>query len=184
MIIHSRRKSLNTLLCLVFSLVPPSLAQAAEPTPEAARAAYEKLKTLKGNWVDTTGEAHGKPATEVTYRVVGSGSAVVETLFPGADHEMVTVYHMDGNALVLTHYCAARNQPRMKAVAITPQRIDFDFAGGTNINPAKDAHMHSGHLAWNDPETLAAEWVGWANGKPSDHTVKFLLKREKPQSGQ
>lgn len=98
---------------------------------------------------------------------------------------MVTVYHMDGNALVLTHYCAARNQPRMKAVAITPERIDFDFTGGTNINPAKDAHMHSGHLAWPaGPDTLISEWVGWANGKPSDHTVKFLLKREKPEAGQ
>ena len=46
-------------------------------------------------------------------RTTGGGSAVTETLFPGTAHEMMSVYHMDGDDLVLTHYCAGGNQPRM-----------------------------------------------------------------------
>ena len=58
----------------------------------------------------------GQPTDQVvsTYRVTAAGSAVMEVLFPGTDHEMVTVYHQDGDDLILTHYCAAGNQPRMK----------------------------------------------------------------------
>lgn len=152
----------------------------AEPTAAQSKAAFEKLKTLQGEWVDTAGDAHKKPGTNVTYRVVANGSAVIETMFPGEVHEMVTVYYLDGDQLVLTHYCAAKNQPRMKAVTIGDDRIDFDFTGGSNINPAKDMHMHNGHLKWMDADTVSGEWVGWANGKASDHTVKFEMKR-KPQ---
>ena len=51
------------------------------------------------------------------YAVTAAGSAVVETVFPGTEHEMVTVYHADGSDLVLTHYCMEGNQPRMRAKA-------------------------------------------------------------------
>ena len=169
----------KVLLFLALGLLPVHPATAKEPTPAQAAAAFEKLKSLKGDWVDTSGDNHQKPGTKVTYRVVANGSAVIETLFPGQDHEMVTVYHLDGPDLLLTHFCAARNQPRMKAVAISPDLIEFDFTGGSNLNPAKDPHMHSGRLTWTGPDTVTSQWVGWANGKPSDHNVKFLLKRIK-----
>ncbi|MGH7152138.1 MAG: hypothetical protein ACREIU_15640, partial [Planctomycetota bacterium] len=69
-------------------------------------APLERIKALAGEWVQV-GE-DGKPTTEVisSYRVTAAGSAVVETLFPGSDDEMVTVYHMDGESLMLTHYCS------------------------------------------------------------------------------
>src|SRR5437868_15374337 len=75
----------------------------------------DALKGLAGEW---TGKAkHGDMEHEatVTYKVTAGGSAVVETVFPGTEHEMVTVYHQDGDDLVLTHYCMLGNQPRMRA---------------------------------------------------------------------
>lgn len=156
---------------------------AAEPSANQAKAAFERLKKLSGEWIDTTENEHKKAGKSVTYKVVANGSAVFETLFPGLEHEMVTVYYLDGDQLVLTHYCAAKNQPRMKAVNITEDRIDFDFIGGSNINPAKDMHMHSSHLRWAGADTLVGEWIGWADGKPSDHSVKFQLKRVEAKAG-
>jgi hypothetical protein len=50
-------------------------------------------------------EPTGMPV-RVEYRVTGAGSAVVETLFPGTPHEMVTVYHARKGVLCMTHYCA------------------------------------------------------------------------------
>ena len=78
----------------------------------------------------------------MSYRVTGAGSALVETQFPGSPHEMVTVYYVDGNDLVLTHYCAARNQPRMKLVRATDTDLVFEFTGRSNLDPAKDMHTH------------------------------------------
>ena len=40
---------------------------------------------------------------------------LVETIFPGSEHEMITVIHPDGDDLALTHYCMLGNQPQMKA---------------------------------------------------------------------
>jgi len=116
----------------------------------------------------------------VVYEVVGGGSVVMERLFQGQPHEMVSMYHPDGKHLVMTHHCAARNQPRMKAGQITADRIDFDFAGGSNFDPAKDSHMHNGYIEWKDADQIQGKWFGWANGKPSDHAVGFDLERIKP----
>ena len=77
------------------------------------------------------------------YAVTAAGSAVVETVFPGSAHEMVTVYHADGPDLVLTHYCMEGNQPRMRAKDARGPRFEFAFDGGTNIDPKRDRHMHS-----------------------------------------
>src|SRR5262245_17392727 len=65
--------------------------------------AFEKFKQLAGEWQGTGDGAHGKDM-KVKYQVTSGGSAVVETVFPGTDHEMVTVIHPDGDDLLLTHY--------------------------------------------------------------------------------
>ena len=64
------------------------------------------------------------------------GSAVQETQFPGTPMEMVSVYHLDGADLVMTHYCVLGNQPRMKADPKSPaDKIHFTFASGTKVAP-------------------------------------------------
>ena len=93
---------------------------------------------------------HGKEKEEdhkgdksVIYKLTGAGSALVETQFPGSDHEMVSVYHLDGDDLRMTHYCAAGNQPRVKLDRANskPDELIFVFDGGTNLDPA-ERHAH------------------------------------------
>lgn len=81
----------------------------------AKHAGLERLKTLAGTWVEA--DADGKPTDKVVsvFKVTAAGSAVEETIFPGQPQEMVSIYHRDGADLLLTHYCALGNQPRMKA---------------------------------------------------------------------
>ena len=57
---------------------------------------------------------------------------------------MVSVYHLDGKELRMTHYCAAGNQPRVKLdlAKSTPDELIFVFDGGTNLDPEKDMHIH------------------------------------------
>jgi hypothetical protein len=152
--------------------------------PAATRANHpglERLKKLAGEWVAT--DAQGKPTAQVVsvYKVTAAGSAVQETIFPGQPHEMVTLYHLDRGDLILTHYCALGNQPRMKADPKSPaNKIDFKFAGGSNFDPAKDMHMHEGSITFIDDDHIEWTWAAYQDGKPAgDHKVSLKLARKK-----
>ena len=150
---------------------------AASSSPAAAQ--LEKLKALAGTWTGKAGPA-GSPGQDpsVTWRVTGGGSAVMETVFPGTPHEMVTVYHMDGGRLLLTHYCAAGNQPTMRALpSKDPSIIAFDFLRGSNMKPG-DMHMHSARIVLAGEDRIETEWTTWSGGKAAG-TVKFALARQK-----
>ena len=41
---------------------------------------------------------------------LAGGTAVLQTIFPGAPEEMLTVHYTDGDQLVATHYCMLGNQ--------------------------------------------------------------------------
>jgi hypothetical protein len=151
------------------------LAMAAEP-PESP--SLDSFKVLAGEWVqvDRDGKPTGQPG--VTYRVTANGSAVLETIFPGTDHEMITMYHRDGKDLVLTHYCALGNQPRMRCRKIDGNVLRFEFEGGTNLDPAKDAHMHDATFTFVDANTLVSAWTMWEGGKAA-HKAEFRYGRKK-----
>jgi hypothetical protein len=150
---------------------------AASTKPLEAQAAFERLKGLAGTW--TIAEAPAEdPSSRIVYRLTGGGTAVVEELFPGSDHAMMTVYHLDGDELVLTHYCAAGNQPhlRLNRKSSTPDDLRFDFVSGTGFDPAKDMHMHEGRIRITGDNAAVAEWTGYNKGQPTG-THTFTLRR-------
>ncbi|MBI3461895.1 MAG: hypothetical protein HY000_02385, partial [Planctomycetes bacterium] len=113
----------------------------------------------------------------ISYRVTSAGSTVMETLFAGTEHEMVTMYHRHGNDLILTHYCAAGNQPRMKLEPNDdPKKLVFKFLDGTNLDSAKDMHMHEAVIEIVNDDHIRTAWTSYNKGKPSG-TAKFDLKR-------
>jgi hypothetical protein len=154
----------------------------------AGHPGFEKLKKLAGEWVSVDeaaaptsqpGAAKSEAAPLAVYKVVSAGSVVQETLFPGTPHEMVTMYYQEGPDLVLTHYCAMGNQPRMKAEPPTDAgKLEFKFAGGSNIDPGKDQHMHDLTLTFVDADHIRAEWTLYRDGKQSG-VKKFDLQRKK-----
>jgi hypothetical protein len=141
----------------------------------------ERLKKLAGTWV--AADKDGKPTNQVVsvIKVTAAGSAVHETLFPGQQHEMVSIYYRDGADLVMTHYCALGNQPRMKADPNSPpNQIHFRFAGGSNLDPAKDMHMHEGTITFVDDDHIEWSGVCWEGGKPAKgHECDMKLIRKK-----
>jgi hypothetical protein len=164
---------------LLMLLVPGARAGEKKGTP--AGAALEQLKQLAGTWVQA--DEQGRPTDKVVsvFKVTAGGSAVHETIFPGSPHEMVTLYHKDGPDLVLTHYCAAGNQPRMKRDPKDPAgTLRFEFAGGSNLDHAKDAHMHEGSITVVDKDRIVWNWVGYQGGKADEgHKVGMKLVRKK-----
>jgi hypothetical protein len=170
------------LLSAVFLLPASAVAQpssSSAPPPSAAADAFAKLKTLHGDWIDVDGTFGEQGKVAVTYRVTGGGNAVVETFPAGTANEMVTVYHVDGRKLVLTHYCTSNTQPRMTSNGLQGTTLAFEYAGGDNIDPATTSHMHSTKIEFISADELKATWVNWSNGK-SDHAATFRVVRKKP----
>lgn len=142
-------------------------------------AAFEALKTLVGDWV-LVGE-DGKPTDQIgsSFSLTAGGSVLRETLFPGTEHEMLTVYYLEGDELVLTHYCVLGNQPHMKAAASsTASHISFECTPGGRIHCDKDSHMHTGIIDIVGPDRLKARWRKFEAGEGTE-TAEFELVRKK-----
>lgn len=136
------------------------------PSPD-----FDRMKALAGTW-----ETEGMT---VTYKLTSGGNTVMETLGPGTEKEMVTMYYVDGGSLVLVHYCMLGNQPRMKAGGgAKGDSIEFSCSGGSNLECARDAHMHSLTLTFQDKDHIKQEWSMYEEGK-SKHAVTFALARKK-----
>lgn len=129
-------------LCLLCSA-------AAADTPDSASARmFERMRGLVGAWEGTlewSGSRTGSGKLRVTYHLTGGGSALVEDLLMTESDvpTMTTVYHLDGADLRMTHYCAAMNQPRLRATLID------DAAGQANF-AFVDVTNASGHPAYVD----------------------------------
>ena len=149
---------LFSLFALLFALAIPTLA-----ADNNASAAFDRLKKLAGTWEGTTPD--GK-AERVVYEVIANGTAVIER----DAHEggtMETVYHLDGDKLVLEHYCMAGNQPRMRASSYNPQtgELQFDFVGVENLSSHAAGYMHHAKFRFVDDNQFAAEWTFFQDGK-------------------
>jgi hypothetical protein len=173
---------LLTALTLTVSLASQG-GDKTQPKPPApsANAALEKMKKLAGTW--HLADEDGKPTDQVAsvFKVIAGGSAVHETIFPGQPQEMVSVYTADGPDLIMTHYCVLGNQPRMKADPKSPvNQIVWRFAGGSNLDPKKDKHMHEATLTIVDDDHIEMNGIGWDNGAPAkDMCCGLKLVRKK-----
>ena len=149
---------------------------AAGELPGSAREAIGRIKALVGTWDGHVATPDGPPGT-VRYELTGGGNSVIERLFAGSDHEMMTVYHLDGERLLATHYCAMGNQPVMKLENATASELSFGFAGGTNMDASKDVHIHSGRLRFLGDGQLVSEWDVYQGPKQTT-THRFFLARK------
>lgn len=137
-------KSLRVLLPVVLI----SLASVAVAQSDAQKS-FDKLKALAGTW---EGAFDGKPLY-VTLRVISTGNALVHEMTgsqtPNQDPEHpITMFYLEGDRLLLTHYCDAGNRPRMVANALPDGKtINFDFLDVANLLPSQAGHMQ--HAVFN-----------------------------------
>ena len=154
------------LLALAMAIKEAAKTTEAQNSQSKAAEAFDKLKTMAGHWQAQM--PSGK--VQVHYQLLAGGSVLIarETVphFP----EMMTVYHLDGDRLVLTHYCGAGNQPHMQAEPFDSEsnELRFAFVSASNLAHSGAGHMHSAVVRFNGPDDVVAEWTWYENGK-----VKF-----------
>lgn len=169
-------KILPMLVALLILAAVGSAQQQSPPDRNAA--AFDKLKSLVGEW-EGKGVDSGKefPAT-TTFRLISGGSVVMSVIAPGTPHEMVTMFHRDGDDLLATHYCVASNQPRMRAVASTePNVVAFEFKDGTNIAGPAAGHMDRVKFTFVDANHHVEEWTFLENGQARTGRFEFHRKQ-------
>jgi hypothetical protein len=156
---------------------------AVPATQRSDAAAFERLKSLVGDWTAKTEHGEHTGDAAVNYRLTAGGSVLMETLFAGTPNEMVTMYYLDGGKLVLTHYCMLHNQPHMTLEAASTAdvlRFTCDASsGGDNLESEHAMHMHRGVLTFVDAGHIQTAWTMWVDGK-ADHEAHFDLRRVKP----
>ncbi|MEZ0393284.1 MAG: hypothetical protein ACAH59_13780 [Pseudobdellovibrionaceae bacterium] len=101
----------------------------------SASSSFDFLKALKGKWAI---QFEGKPIpVEMTYDE-GSKNSIVTEQFG----KELSVFYIDGDDLLMTHFCNIGNQPRLKLKPNTLSNlIEFETFDITNVKDESSPHV-------------------------------------------
>jgi hypothetical protein len=146
---------LRVAASLLLLMVTPVFAQSD------AKSTFEHLKSLNGSW---EGKANNGKPVKLVFRSTSGGSALVSEIM--GDEDMISVFHMDNDRILVTHYCAAGNQPRMQASSSPDGKtVTFTFVDGTNLSSPKAGHMNSLVIGIPDADHHTEDWTFVQDGK-------------------
>lgn len=165
--------SRRLLLMFAMTLLLFKGFSAAESKPATG---FDQLKSLVGEW---EGRAENGKTIRASYRLVSDGSALLETLNPPDEPEMVTVYHADGGRVAMTHYCSSHNQPHMRTAPVAGQvrQLAFSFVSASNLPSPEAGHMQALVVTLEDSDHFTQKWTWRENG--GDKTEVFHFSRKK-----
>ncbi len=147
-----------------------------ELPPYDGSPALKTMKDLAGSW-EGTHVMHGKEVpAKIDYKVSSNGSTVVETMFPGSQHEMVNIYHDKSGKLAMTHYCSVGNQPHLDLVAEEGKTLLFSLSSEDTTHLADEGHMHDLKITMADSGHLKQEWSFFEKGKRGGMTTFDLVR--------
>jgi hypothetical protein len=160
-------------LIAVVLIIAASAGFAADKSK--SEAAFDRLASLKGEW---TGEAFGMKTTLI-YTLTANGSALMEQCRPEKGPEMITLFTLDGEHLIATHYCSAKNQPQMATPVITDVRkpLVFSLVRVTGLKSADDFHNTGLTVILDDNDHLTQEWSYQSSSKTGKNIFHFTRVR-------
>ena len=176
-----RKLSIVAVLFAAAAIVLFEPPKAAVAQSDAQRT-FDKLKTLAGSWegvLSGTGTPFDGKTMHFTIRVTSTGNALLHEMtgLPGRPDDPITMFYLDEDRLVLTHYCDAGNRPRMTG-RISPDgtRLEFDLldvAGGM-----QKGHMHHVVFTFIDADHHSEDWTFMVPGDKAA-PAHFDLRRTK-----
>src|SRR5438067_13652597 len=157
----------------VMALLVAATAPAADKTK--SEEAFDRLASLKGEW---KGEINGVNTTLI-YTLTANGSTLMEQCRPEKGHEMITMFTVDGDHLVATHYCSAENQAQMATAAISDAQkpLAFSLVRVTGLKSPDDFHNTGLTVIQEDNDHLTLEWLYDAKGKSGKNVFHFTRVR-------
>ena len=123
---------------------------------------FKQLSGLVGDWA---GKSPTGRENKVNYRLTAGGTVLVETWSLSSGRESMTLYHIDGETLMATHYCPQGNQPRLVLMPDS-EKFSFAFHDGTNLHVPGKAHQHSFWLKIDDKDHFLRNEIYVENNAP------------------
>ena len=166
------------LICSVAFSQRHAHSDAKPSSPTAAQQAFEQFKKLEGAW---KGKSTKGWEEIVNFKTIAKGSVVVESSFDAHPNEtMMTMFHLDGERLMLTHFCVARNQPRLVATSFSEdgKTITFSFLDGGNLPSRDRGHMDKALYKFIDDNHVSTQWTWYQDGKEK-WMEEIVLERNK-----
>ena len=157
-------------------LMPQIRAAQAKTLPAAlggSETAFETFKGFEGKWAV---EWQKTLPFEMTYESGSKGSIVTEQF-----GKELSVFYRDGQSLLMTHFCNAGNQPRLRLEGRITDRGVFEFQmfDITNLQGADADHVERVVYRIIDDKTIDLEIV-WKKAK-SEESEKYTLTRLHPE---
>jgi hypothetical protein len=139
-----------------------------------AQKVLDRFKTLVGTW---EGKSPKGQTSEVKYQLMAGGTAVMAESHMIGD-EMSSMFYVDGERLMMTHFCPSGNQPRMQAT-ISPdlRTVSFEFLDATNLPGPQAGHMHKAVYLFSDAEHYSEEWTWKQEGKDAHFHYEMVRKK-------
>ena len=170
--------TLRKTLLFITLLTTLALPLQSRPAGTQAKAAFEKLQSLAGDW---EGKDNMDMPAKTNFKIIVSGTTVMETLSPTGmgGEDMVTLYTVDGDSIRIVHFCPTNNQPQMRA---TPgkgeiKELAFEFQGAGNLPDESVGHQHKLVLKFDDADHLTESWTWRAKGKDTPMVIHFARKK-------
>ena len=168
-----------TMIILMGAMFGPMSVLSGEhsmPNPAAHSKDFETMKTFIGTWEGKGDMVKGSETIKVTYERTSAGNAILERLFPGTPHEMLTIYYDFNGKLNMTHYCSLGNRPHMELVNSTPGSLEFVLSEkDPGISSLKEMHMHSLRIVIDGKDSITHNWTLFDNGeKKSVEVIKLV----------
>ena len=91
----------------------------------------------------------------------------------GSDAIMTSVYHMDGDVLRMTHYCAAGNQPRLRATSADGDVVSFELVDITNLAGPEAGHVNKSELYFKDENHITVRFTFVGHGSESYELIEL-----------
>lgn len=158
-----------TLSLILLSLSTVAFTESNVPKSDSQRA-FDSLKSLEGSWqgyisgVPGAKDVEGKLA-KVSLRATSMGNALMHEMKVGErPDDPITMVYLEGDRMLLTHYCDAGNRPRMVGkMSPDGNTVEFDFldvAGSTD-----HGHMHHALFTIIDANHHTEDWTYMAGDK-------------------
>jgi hypothetical protein len=154
-----------TILLLVLPILGLS---AATPTQ------LDQIKDLAGDWQANLPDG---TSLNITYSPISGGTAVMEVLNLPNGTDMRSIYHLNGENLMMTHYCESGTQPRLASSA-DPNNVTLSFLDATNVGSAeKSSYLYRVTFHFKDKDSFSQEITWMINGKESTNTWNLVRKK-------
>lgn len=165
----SRLSTIALMLALVYQI--PS----GHTEDFTAAQQFAEMKTLAGQW-----KPHDSTSDNffIEFELTAGESVLVEKwLYKDSLHSM-TVYHLDGESVIATHYCPQGNQPRLASLpGKADGDIQFIFRDATNLDRSSQSYQVELGFAFKDETGTVLRTETYESTSGREPSEMILVRR-------